>query len=251
MHTGGVFSGSNTSYATAARALGEEIASRDLRLVYGGAGVGLMGIVADAVLAARGTAVGVIPQQLVDEEIAHRVLSELQLTGTMHERNALMADLSDGFIALPGGYGTPEEFAEALTWPQVGIQHKPCGLLDFSDRAVAEGFTRAEHRRESPFSPHRSRRPAGRPRDLGATRAPRLPRPHGTSHSPRVTTGGECQEPVVRTCRRPPASPEPVRRELSAQRIAPGCDLCRRISGQRVTTIAVINLLSESTGRPV
>lgn len=160
VHTVCVFSGSNpgtgTSYVTAAWALGEVIAARGLRLVYGGAGVGLMGTVADAVLAAGGTAVGVIPQQLVDREVAHPGLSELRVTGSMHERKAVMADLSDGFIALPGGFGTLEEFAEVLTWSQLGLQHKPCGLLDvagfyapllsFFDRAHSEGFVGAEHR---------------------------------------------------------------------------------------------------------
>lgn len=161
MQTVCVFCGSNpgarTDYAAMARALGEELVARDLRLVYGGASVGLMGVVADTVLAGGGTAIGVIPQQLVDKEIAHPGLSELRVTGSMHERKALMADLSDGFIALPGGYGTLEEFAEVLTWSQLGFQHKPCGLLDvagfyaplleFFDGAITERFIRVEHRR--------------------------------------------------------------------------------------------------------
>jgi hypothetical protein len=155
-----VFSGSSPGarpeYAAAARALGNELAARNLRVVYGGAGVGLMTLVADAALAAGAEVIGVIPQQLVDWEVAHRGLSDLRVTGSMHERKALMAELSDGFIALPGGYGTLEEFAEIVTWSQLGLQSKPCGLLDvagfygplltFLDRAVAEGFIRPEHR---------------------------------------------------------------------------------------------------------
>lgn len=115
-----------------------------------------MAVVADTVLAAGGGVVGVIPEQLVDKEIAHDGLTELRITASMHERKALMADLSDGFIALPGGYGTLEEFGEVLTWSQLGLQHKPCGLLNvegfydsllgFFDHAVLERFVRAEHR---------------------------------------------------------------------------------------------------------
>lgn len=160
MRTICVFSGSNPgareSYAAAAHTLGEELARRDLRVVYGGAGVGLMSVVADAALAAGGSVVGVIPGQLVDKEIAHQGLTELHVTTTMHERKALMADLSDGFIALPGGFGTLEEFTEVLTWSQLGLQHKPCGLLDvdgfyapllrFFDSAVTERFVRPENR---------------------------------------------------------------------------------------------------------
>jgi uncharacterized protein (TIGR00730 family) len=155
-----VFSGSSPGvrpdYAAAARELGEELAARHLRVVYGGAAVGLMGLMADAALAAGAEVVGIIPQQLTDWEVAHRGLSDLRVTGSMHERKALMAELSDGFIALPGGFGTLEEFAEVVTWSQLGLQCKPCGLLDvagfygpllaFLHRAVAEGFIRAEHR---------------------------------------------------------------------------------------------------------
>ncbi|MBV9012581.1 MAG: TIGR00730 family Rossman fold protein [Pseudonocardiales bacterium] len=155
-----VFSGSSpgaqAEYAAAARALGVELAARGTRLVYGGASIGLMGVVADAVLAAGGEVVGVIPQQLVDKELAHHGLSELRITASMHERKALMAQLSDGFVALPGGYGTLEEFAEVLTWSQLGLQRKPCGLLnvaqfyqpllDFFDHAVTEQFVPPEHR---------------------------------------------------------------------------------------------------------
>jgi uncharacterized protein (TIGR00730 family) len=155
-----VFSGSSPGarpeYAAAATALGTELAGRGLRVVYGGAGVGLMAKVADAALAAGGEVIGVIPQRLVGSEIAHRGLRELRVTGSMHERKATMAELSDGFVALPGGLGTLDEFAEVLTWSQLGLHSKPCGLLDvggyyglllaFFDHAVAERFVRAEHR---------------------------------------------------------------------------------------------------------
>lgn len=160
VHSVCVFSGSSPGarpeYAEAARALGNELAARSLRVVYGGGSVGLMTLVADAALAAGAEVIGVIPQQLVDWEVAHRGLSDLRVTGSMHERKALMAELSDGFVALPGGYGTLEEFAEVVTWSQLGLQSKPCGLLDvagfygplltFLDHAVAERFIRAEHR---------------------------------------------------------------------------------------------------------
>ena len=155
-----VFSGSSPgarpSYAAAADALGREIASRGLRLVYGGASVGLMGTVADAALAAGGEVVGVIPQHLVDREVAHPGLTELRVTTSMHERKALMADLSDGFVALPGGFGTLEELAEILTWSQLGLQSKPTALLDvegffeplltFFDHTVTERFVSEQHR---------------------------------------------------------------------------------------------------------
>ena len=155
-----VFSGSSPgarpSYTETATALGREVATRGLRLVYGGASVGLMGAVADAALAAGGEVVGVIPQHLVDREVAHDGLTELQVTGSMHERKALMADLADGFVALPGGLGTLEELAEVLTWSQLGLQSKPCGLLDvegffepllaFFDHTVTERFVSTEHR---------------------------------------------------------------------------------------------------------
>ena len=155
-----VFSGSSPgarpSYTETATALGREVATRGLRLVYGGASVGLMGAVADAALAAGGDVVGVIPQHLVDREVAHDGLTELRVTGSMHERKALMADLADGFVALPGGLGTLEELAEVLTWSQLGLQSKPCGLLDvdgffdpllaFLDHTVTERFVSTEHR---------------------------------------------------------------------------------------------------------
>jgi uncharacterized protein (TIGR00730 family) len=155
-----VFSGSSPgarpSYAEGAATLGRELAGRGIRVVYGGAGVGLMGTVADAALAAGGEVVGVIPQHLVDREVAHHGLTELHVTGSMHERKAMMADLADGFVALPGGLGTLEELAEILTWSQLGLQSKPCGLLDvdgfyapllaFLDHTVTERFVSAEHR---------------------------------------------------------------------------------------------------------
>jgi uncharacterized protein (TIGR00730 family) len=155
-----VFSGSSPgarpSYTRTANALGREVAARGMRLVYGGASVGLMGAVADAALAAGGEVVGVIPQHLMDREVAHHGLTELRVTASMHERKALMADLADGFVALPGGLGTLEELAEILTWSQLGLQSKPCGLLDvegffdpllaFLDHTVAERFVSAEHR---------------------------------------------------------------------------------------------------------
>jgi len=155
-----VFSGSNRgarpSYTTAASELGRVVAERGMRIVYGGASVGLMGEVADAALAAGGEVVGVIPQHLVDREVAHEGLTELRITASMHERKALMAELSDGFVALPGGLGTLEELAEVLTWSQLGLHRKPCGLLDvdgfyeplltFLDHTVTERFVSVEHR---------------------------------------------------------------------------------------------------------
>lgn len=155
-----VFCGSNAGtrpiYSAVARHLGETMARRGIGLVTGGGKVGLMGAVADAVLAAGGEAIGVIPEQLVAREIAHAGLTDLRIVRTMHERKALMADLADAFIALPGGYGTLDEFCEALTWSQLGIHKNPCGLLNVDgywdslletfDRAVAEGFLRPENR---------------------------------------------------------------------------------------------------------
>lgn len=155
-----VFSGSSPGlrdeYRDAAVQLGRELANRGLRLVYGGANVGLMAIVANTVLAEGGQVVGVIPQVLVDKEVAHSGLTELRIVRSMHERKMLMSDLSDGFIALPGGMGTLEEFCEVLTWAQLGLHAKPCGLLDvgdyfrsleaFFDHMVHERFLRPEHR---------------------------------------------------------------------------------------------------------
>jgi uncharacterized protein (TIGR00730 family) len=142
--------GVNAAFPATATALGAAIARRGWRLVYGGGRVGLMGVVADAALAAGGDVVGVITAGLATREIAHAGLSELRVVETMHMRKALMAELSDGFIALPGGFGTLDELCEALTWAQLGIHAKPCALLDvdnyfagllaFFDHASASGF---------------------------------------------------------------------------------------------------------------
>jgi uncharacterized protein (TIGR00730 family) len=160
-----VFCGSNAGhdprYRNAAEALGRLLAGRGIELVYGGGNVGLMGIIADACLAAGGTVIGVIPEALLGKEVAgrhvdHRALTRLEVVASMHARKARMAELSDGFIALPGGFGTFEEFCEILTWGQLGFHVKPTGLLNvagFFDpllalfaRAAAEGFLRQENR---------------------------------------------------------------------------------------------------------
>ena len=120
------------AYREAARGLAAELVSRGIDLVYGGASVGTMGVIADAVLEAGGQVFGVIPQALVDKEVAHHGLSELHVVQSMHERKAKMAELSDGFVALPGGWGTIEEIFEMLTWAQLGFHQKPCGLLNIS-----------------------------------------------------------------------------------------------------------------------
>jgi hypothetical protein len=148
--------GNNPEYVKAAHALGECIAKSGAELVYGGGNVGIMGEIANAVLAGGGRAIGVIPKTLVDKELAHRSLTELRVVNTMHERKALMSELSDAFIALPGGIGTLEEFFEVLTWAQLGFQKKPCGLLNiagyydhliaFIDKMVSEGFLNESHR---------------------------------------------------------------------------------------------------------
>jgi uncharacterized protein (TIGR00730 family) len=122
--------GKNPAYSDAARALAKELCERDIGLVFGGGAVGIMGVVADAVLEAGGEVVGVIPKSLAKKEVAHYGLSELHVVASMHERKAMMADLSDGFIALPGGWGTLEEIFEMLTWAQLGFHEKPCGLLN-------------------------------------------------------------------------------------------------------------------------
>jgi uncharacterized protein (TIGR00730 family) len=137
-------------YAEAARTLGRLLAAQGIELVYGGACRGLMGYLADAVLQAGGRAIGVIPQALVDLEVAHRGLTELRIVKSMHERKALMTDLADAFLILPGAWGTLDELCEAVTWLQLGIHKKPCGLwnvngyydpfLAFLRHAVAEGF---------------------------------------------------------------------------------------------------------------
>ena len=122
--------GKNPAYASAAAQLGKELCRRNIGLVYGGAAVGVMGVVADAVLEHGGEAIGVIPKSLAVKELAHDKLTELHVVASMHERKAMMADLADGFIALPGGWGTLEEIFEILTWAQLGFHAKPCGLLN-------------------------------------------------------------------------------------------------------------------------
>lgn len=155
-----VFIGSNPghdpAYADAARGLARLLAARGLGLVYGGARIGLMGVVAAEMAAAGGEVIGVIPQDLVDREVANTELEDLRVVGSMHERKAMMASLADGFVALPGGLGTLEELFEILTWSQLGLHEKPCGALNvrgyydglagFLDRSVAEGFVRPQHR---------------------------------------------------------------------------------------------------------
>jgi uncharacterized protein (TIGR00730 family) len=147
--------GRRPSYAAAARELGALFARRGIGLVYGGGNVGLMGVVADAALASGGEVVGVIPRPLVDRELAHARLTQLIVVDSMHERKRRMHDLSDGFIALPGGFGTLDELFEALTWAQLGMHRKPCGLLDVEGfwrplrtlvaEQVAEDFVRSHH----------------------------------------------------------------------------------------------------------
>jgi uncharacterized protein (TIGR00730 family) len=154
-----VFCGSSTGekevYATAARRLGQALAARGLGLVFGGGHIGLMGVLADAVLAAGGQVIGVIPRSMVARELAHGGLTELHVVETMHQRKALMADLSDAFAALPGGFGTADELFEILTWSQLGLHDKPIGLLNIDgffdpllawlERCTAEGFLRESH----------------------------------------------------------------------------------------------------------
>lgn len=148
--------GARPAYAEAARALGELLARREVGLVYGGGRVGLMGVVADAVLAAGGEATGVIPHGLLAREVGHEGLTRLHVVSSMHERKALMADLAGAFVALPGGIGTLEELTEAWTWGYLGIHRKPVGLLNVEgyfdpllawvDRAIADGFLQETHR---------------------------------------------------------------------------------------------------------
>ncbi len=137
--------------------MGRWLTDRGIELVYGGGNVGLMGVLADAVLERGGRVIGVIPESLMAKEVGHAGLTELRIVKSMHERKALMADLSDAFIAMPGGFGTFEEFCEVVTWSQLGIHVKPCGLLNVEgyynpllalfDHAVREGFLREENRR--------------------------------------------------------------------------------------------------------
>jgi uncharacterized protein (TIGR00730 family) len=151
----GSSSGARPEYRKAAVTLGRLLAERGIGVVYGGARVGLMGVLADTALSAGGEVVGVIPAGLVAKEIAHTGLTDLRIVGSMHERKALMSDLADAFIALPGGWGTLEEFFEVLTWAQLGLHRKPCGLLNahgyfdtllaFLNHTVGEGFVRPEN----------------------------------------------------------------------------------------------------------
>ncbi len=149
-----VFCGSRVGrddvFARSATELGRKLAEREIGIVYGGGQVGLMGVLADAALAAGGRVIGVIPQALADREVAHHGLTELHVVNSMHERKALMADLSDAFVALPGGYGTLDELCEIVTWAQLGIHDRPIGLLNVEgyfddllalfDRAVKQDF---------------------------------------------------------------------------------------------------------------
>ena len=149
--------GANPAFSQAAERVGVFLARRNIELVYGGGRVGLMGKIADTVLAAGGTAIGIIPESLAVKEVAHQSLTELRVVDSMHERKAMMAELADGFIALPGGFGTFEEFCEILTWAQLGIHRKPCALLNVAgfydqlitmfDQATTQNFIAAEHRR--------------------------------------------------------------------------------------------------------
>jgi len=148
--------GTRSDYTDAARQIGRELVERGYGLVYGGGNVGLMTVVADTVLQYHGHVTGVIPERLVEKEVVHRGLSELRIVRSMHERKAEMAELSDGFVALPGGIGTMEEFFEVLSWAQLGMHNKPCGLLNvggyyqhivqFLDHAVEQDFLKPKHR---------------------------------------------------------------------------------------------------------
>ena len=152
----GASAGNNPAYVEAAKALGQAMAERGLGLVYGAGNVGLMGELADAVLAEGGRAVGVIPHKLVDRELAHQELAKLYMVSTMHERKAKMHELSDGYIALPGGIGTMEEFFEAVTWRQLGYHEKPVALFNvggfydgidgFFKTMQRDGFLHSDHR---------------------------------------------------------------------------------------------------------
>jgi len=155
-----VFCGSNhgvrPAYAEAAEALAGHLVKLGIGIVYGGGNIGLMGVLADTALAAGGEVIGVIPQALFAKEVGHAGIPDLRIVGSMHERKALMAELSDGFIALPGGWGTFDEFCEILTWAQLGLHRKPCGILNVEgyydpllkmfDHSVAEGFLKPEYR---------------------------------------------------------------------------------------------------------
>jgi uncharacterized protein (TIGR00730 family) len=147
--------GARPEYRAAAEELGRALAGRHVKVVFGGGQVGLMGVLADAVLAGHGHVTGVIPEAMVAREIAHRGLSDLRIVSSMHERKAMMANLADAFVALPGGWGTLEEFFEVLTWAQLGLHQKPCGLLNiagyfdgllsFLDHSIDQRFVRREN----------------------------------------------------------------------------------------------------------
>ena len=163
----GASPGRDPGHRRLARTVAADLARRGIGIVYGGGRVGLMGAVADAALEAGGEVRGVIPRRLVDRELAHPGLTDLDVVDTLHERKARMAELSDAFIALPGGLGTLEELAEVLSWAQLGLHRKPVGVVDptgyfadltaFLDRAVAEGFLAADHRRLLTVEPDLSR----------------------------------------------------------------------------------------------
>jgi uncharacterized protein (TIGR00730 family) len=148
--------GNNQGYTDAAQAMGTLLARRGIGLVYGGGAVGLMGVVAEAALQAGGEVIGVIPRALFEREIGHTGVTDLRIVDSMHTRKAMMADLADAFVAMPGGVGTFEEFFEAITWTQLGLHRKACGLLNvagfysplaaFIDQAVSEGFIKPIHR---------------------------------------------------------------------------------------------------------
>jgi uncharacterized protein (TIGR00730 family) len=152
----GSSSGTRQAYQAAAQVFGRLLCQRGIELVYGGGNVGLMGTLANACLNEGGRVIGVIPQALADKELAHTGLTELRVVNSMHERKSVMADLSDAFVSLPGGFGTWEEFLEVLTWSQLGIQRKACAVLNvdgyydpllaMADKAVSEGFLRNVHR---------------------------------------------------------------------------------------------------------
>jgi uncharacterized protein (TIGR00730 family) len=152
----GSSSGSRPEYRGAAEELGTELVRRNIGLMYGGGNVGLMGIIADAVLNAGGEVIGVIPENFMAREVGHRGLAKLHVVRSMHERKALMADSADAFVAMPGGYGTLEEFCEIVTWAQLGLYAKPCGVLNvlgyyspllaMLDHAVEERFLKVENR---------------------------------------------------------------------------------------------------------
>jgi hypothetical protein len=149
--------GKNPAYAQAAAQLGTELAARGIGVIYGGGKTGLMGAMSDAVIAAGGELIGIMPQWLVDKEIAHPGVTDFRVTDSMHERKKMMADMADAFIALPGGFGTMDELFEVLTWAQIGLHDKPVGLLDaagyfapfvtFANHVAAEGFIAKEHAR--------------------------------------------------------------------------------------------------------